>query len=67
LLRVEIADDGVGGARISTGSGLEGLRDRVEAVGGRLELDSPPGGGTRLVASVPLAVEDHDDVRRLDG
>jgi signal transduction histidine kinase len=52
-LRVEVADDGVGGARMSRGSGLQGLRDRVEAVGGTLELDSPAGGGTRLVAEVP--------------
>jgi signal transduction histidine kinase len=52
-LRVEVADDGVGGARMSRGSGLQGLRDRVEAIGGTLELDSPAGGGTRLVAEVP--------------
>jgi signal transduction histidine kinase len=54
-LRVVIADDGVGGATASPGSGLEGLRDRVEAVGGRFALDSPPGGGTRVSAALPLA------------
>ena len=55
-LRVEVADDGGGGAVISPGSGLEGLRDRVEAIGGRLEVHSPRGGGTRVVAFLPLAV-----------
>ena len=55
-LRVEVADDGAGGASISPGSGLEGLRDRVEAAGGRLELQSPPDGGTRVAAFLPLAV-----------
>jgi signal transduction histidine kinase len=43
----------VGGAAIAPGSGLEGLRDRVEAVGGRLELTSAPGAGTTLVALLP--------------
>ncbi len=52
-VRVEVRDDGRGGARAFTGSGLEGLRDRVEAVGGRLRLDSPAGGGTRLEADLP--------------
>jgi signal transduction histidine kinase len=56
-LIVEIADDGVGGARIEAhdeATGLRGLADRVEALGGRLEVDSPPGGGTRVVATFPL-------------
>jgi signal transduction histidine kinase len=53
-LRVEVADDGVGGARMSAGSGLRGLRDRVESLGGRFRVDSPPGNGTRLVAELPL-------------
>jgi signal transduction histidine kinase len=52
-VRVEVSDDGVGGAAISPGSGLEGLRDRVEAAGGRLELESPPAGGTRISAFLP--------------
>jgi signal transduction histidine kinase len=51
-LVVEIADDGVGGAD-PRGSGLRGLADRVAAVGGRLHLSSPPGGGTRLRADLP--------------
>jgi signal transduction histidine kinase len=54
-LTVDVADDGVGGAVASRGSGLEGLRDRVEAVGGSFALDSPPGRGTRVRASIPLA------------
>ena len=55
VLQVEIRDDGVGGARAARGSGLEGLRDRVEAVGGTLRIDSPAGKGTRLSASIPAA------------
>jgi signal transduction histidine kinase len=51
---VEVADDGVGGADRTTGSGLRGLCDRLAALDGRLEIDSPPGAGTRLRAVVPL-------------
>jgi PAS domain S-box-containing protein len=54
-VEVEVADDGRGGADRSRGSGLRGLEDRLGAVGGVLELDSPPGGGTRLRARVPLS------------
>ncbi len=50
---VEIADDGIGGADATTGSGLRGLADRVEALSGRLELESDPD-GTRLRAEIPL-------------
>jgi signal transduction histidine kinase len=50
---IEISDDGVGGADPSRGSGLRGLADRVEAVGGWLSVTSPPGGGTTVVATVP--------------
>jgi signal transduction histidine kinase len=53
-LLVEVTDDGVGGADPSTGSGLRGLLDRVAAVGGRLELDSPPGRGKKVRAAIPL-------------
>ena len=56
-LHVEITDDGVGGAALGDGSGLSGLADRVEALGGTLELDSPPGGGTRLSVELPLRVQ----------
>src|SRR5512133_2103418 len=51
---VEIVDDGVGGADPAQGSGLRGLADRGEALGGALRLDSPPGGGTCLSAEIPL-------------
>ena len=50
----EVADDGVGGADLARGSGLRGLSDRVAALDGRLELHSPPGGGTWLRAELPL-------------
>ena len=53
-LTVTVADDGVGGADMERGSGLRGLHDRVAALDGSLELDSPPGGGTRLEAEFPL-------------
>ena len=52
-LRIDVCDDGVGGAR-PDGSGLLGLRDRVVALGGDLEVDSPPGGGTRIAVTLPL-------------
>jgi signal transduction histidine kinase len=52
-LRVVIADDGMGGADPSRSSGLRGLADRVEALGGSLAVDSPPGGGTRVIAELP--------------
>ena len=55
-LVVSIADDGVGGADPGLGSGLRGLVDRVQAVGGRLEVSSPPGRGTRLRAELPTNV-----------
>jgi signal transduction histidine kinase len=51
---VEVADDGVGGADVTEGSGLRGLSDRVAALDGSLTLDSPPGAGTRLRAEIPL-------------
>lgn len=54
---VEVTDDGQGGADPAAGSGLRGLVDRIEALGGRLTIESPRGGGTRLAASVPLVSE----------
>jgi PAS domain S-box-containing protein len=51
---VEVSDDGVGGADPGAGSGLRGLADRVEALGGSLEVVSPAGGGTSLRAEFPL-------------
>ena len=52
-LKVEVVDNGVGGARPSAGSGLSGLEDRVEALGGSLRIESEPGLGTRVVAEIP--------------
>ena len=52
-LHLEIRDDGIGGADPG-GHGLVGVGDRVTALGGRLDLESPPGGGTRLAATLPL-------------
>ena len=53
-LVVEVPDDGVGGARASTGSGLSGLADRVGACDGSLVVTSPPGEGTLVRAVLPL-------------
>ena len=55
VLRVEVRDDGRGGARLDGGSGLLGLRDRVAALDGRLEVHSRAGEGTVLVATLPAA------------
>jgi signal transduction histidine kinase len=54
-LRLVIRDDGVGGADPAKGSGLTGLRDRIEAAGGTFEVTSPAGGGTTLVIEIPVA------------
>jgi signal transduction histidine kinase len=56
-VRLTVQDDGVGGAELGAGSGLRGLADRVEALGGSLRLDSPPGAGTRLEAQIPQRAE----------
>jgi signal transduction histidine kinase len=55
FLVVEVIDDGVGGADTERGSGLRGLADRVEALGGRLLVWTPQGGGTRVRAEIPCA------------
>ena len=52
---VEVIDDGIGGADPARGSGLEGLEDRVESLDGAFEVESPPGGGTRIRATIPAA------------
>jgi signal transduction histidine kinase len=54
VLLVEIVDDGAGGADASSGTGLRGLADRVDALDGRLEVESPPGAGTRVTARLPV-------------
>jgi signal transduction histidine kinase len=53
-LTAVISDDGIGGARPSPGSGLSGLADRLDALGGTLSIDSPDGGPTSIRAVVPL-------------
>jgi signal transduction histidine kinase len=58
VLHMRVRDDGRGGADFSHGSGLLGLRDRAEALGGHLQLHSPPGSGTTLEITLPL---DHSD------
>jgi len=54
VLRIEVRDDGQGGAAFEGGSGIVGLKDRVDALGGSLVLDSPRGGGTTLAMTLPL-------------
>ncbi len=54
-LLVDVADDGIGGAQVRPGSGLEGLADRVAALDGRFKVDSCPGGGTRVRVELPCA------------
>jgi signal transduction histidine kinase len=53
IATVAVADDGIGGAEPRNGTGLVGLTDRIEALGGRLHIDSPRGRGTRLSAEIP--------------
>jgi signal transduction histidine kinase len=53
-LIVEVADDGVGGARTDAGTGLTGLQDRIAALDGLLTIDSPKGCGTKVIAELPL-------------
>jgi signal transduction histidine kinase len=54
ILSLSISDDGIGGADFGKGSGLIGLKDRIEALGGRMRMVSPAGGGTSLDATIPL-------------
>ncbi len=52
-VRLSVHDDGRGGADLGGGSGLVGLKDRVEALGGDIEVLSPPGGGTSVLVGIP--------------
>ena len=61
VLRIEVRDDGRGGATFAHGSGLVGLRDRVEALGGQLSLRSPPGAGTTV--SIAVSLDDGGETR----
>jgi signal transduction histidine kinase len=63
-LVAEIADDGVGGASTAAGSGLRGLVDRLDVLGGGLTIDSPPDDGTVIRAHVPLGPHPQGDVER---
>jgi signal transduction histidine kinase len=62
LAVITVTDDGVGGADRSAGSGLRGLADRVEALGGRLHIVSPVGSGTVLAAEIPCVLVADDPV-----
>ena len=53
-LLLSIRDDGVGGADASRGSGLTGLKDRIEALGGKIQVKSPPGAGTSIEVRIPI-------------
>jgi signal transduction histidine kinase len=54
-LGIRVVDDGTGGASLDRGSGLRGLADRLDSLGGSLDLESPPGAGTVLTARIPVA------------
>jgi signal transduction histidine kinase len=54
VVRVSVRDDGAGGADSARGSGLVGLKDRVEALGGAIVVESPPGAGTSVHVELPL-------------
>jgi signal transduction histidine kinase len=54
VLRIEVRDDGAGGANLDAGTGLLGLQDRVAALDGGLEVESQPGRGTVVLATLPL-------------
>jgi signal transduction histidine kinase len=62
IVRLAIRDDGVGGADPAHGSGLVGLSDRIEAVGGTLEVTSPAGKGTTLLIEIPAERQNHPEV-----
>lgn len=67
VLRLTVSDDGVGGATASPRSGLQGLADRIGALGGSFTIDSPPGSGTTVTADIPLvqSVLTDDEQRRM--
>ncbi|MFD1522713.1 sensor histidine kinase [Pseudonocardia yunnanensis] len=67
VLRVAVRDDGRGGADLTSGSGLVGLTDRVEALGGRLWVNSPSGAGTTVQVMLPLAASGGPGLRAAGG
>jgi signal transduction histidine kinase len=54
IVQLAVRDDGIGGADLDKGSGLVGLRDRIEALGGTLDVTSPADGGTTLLIEIPV-------------
>jgi signal transduction histidine kinase len=58
---VEVRDDGIGGADLTRGSGLRGLGDRIAALGGELVVESPPGAGATIRASLPCVRAEEDE------
>jgi signal transduction histidine kinase len=66
-LVLSIRDDGVGGADRGRGSGLVGLQDRVEALGGTINIDSSAGCGTCVVATLPIATEPDQEIENVLG
>jgi signal transduction histidine kinase len=54
LLRLQVRDDGIGGADPLRGTGLLGLRDRIQALGGTFDVHSPVGGGTTVTCKIPV-------------
>jgi GAF domain-containing protein/ketosteroid isomerase-like protein len=66
-LRLSVRDDGVGGADPRRGSGLVGLKDRIEALGGTLSLHSPAGAGTTMTCELPLSAGTDDDIQSRRG
>ncbi|MGO9883662.1 MAG: sensor histidine kinase, partial [Solirubrobacteraceae bacterium] len=63
LVRVEVRDDGRGGARVEAGGGLAGLAERVNTVDGRLKLSSPTGGPTVVAVELPFRSEPNRDLK----
>ena len=66
-LTLMVRDDGVGGADPGGGSGLVGLQDRVEALGGTIKIDSPAGSGTCVVVTLPIAPEPDQEIETIHG
>jgi len=64
VLHLSIRDDGIGGADPRRGSGLIGLADRIEALGGKLKVTSPPGGGTLIAAQLPIRTDSSVEAAR---
>lgn len=67
VLTLEVRDDGVGGVDATRGSGILGLTDRVEALGGSITIDSSAGGGICVVVTLPIATEPDQEIENLLG